>query len=62
MTPPYRFYPEMVESYVYVGENKWYTIGDSDWVPITKDTYGEILFKYSVQADELKPVDEYYLR
>lgn len=44
------------------GYNEWYTIGDSDWVPISKDTYGEILFRYSVQADNLQPIEDYYHR
>ena len=50
------------ESWAYYGENKWYAMEDQAWVPITKDRYGEILFKYTVQADNLKPIEEYYLR
>ena len=44
------------------GINQWFTIGDSDWAPCSKDLYGEILFRYKVQTDNLVPIEEYYLR
>lgn len=50
------------ESGANTGQNAWYTIGDSDWAPTSKDTYGEILFRYEVQTDSLNPIEEYYLR
>jgi len=43
------------------GQNQWFTIGDSDWAPTSKDHYGEILFRYEVQADNLNPIEDYYL-
>lgn len=50
------------DSWADTGENKWYAIGDGDWVTISKDTYGKILFSYTVQADNLKPIEDYFLR
>ena len=44
------------------GTNKWFTIGDSDWAPMSKDLYGEILFRYKIQTDNLVPIEEYYLQ
>ena len=44
------------------GINQWFTIGDGDWAPCSKDLYGEILFRYKVQTDNLVPVEEYYLQ
>ncbi|MBQ7000748.1 MAG: DUF1311 domain-containing protein [Oscillospiraceae bacterium] len=44
------------------GSNQWFTIGDSDWAPMSKDLYGEILFRYKIQTDNLVPIEEYYLQ
>ena len=42
------------------GINQWFTIGDGDWAPASKDLYGEILSRYKVQTDNLVPIEEYY--
>ena len=44
------------------GTNQWFTVGDSDWAPTSKDHYGQILFRYEIQTDNLKPIEDYYLR
>lgn len=44
------------------GINQWFTIGDGDWALCSKDLYGEILFRYKVQTDNLVPIEEYYLQ
>ena len=44
------------------GWNKWYIEGDACWQEISKDLYGQLRFKYSRQADNLNPLEDYYLR
>ena len=44
------------------GWNKWYIEGDDCWQKISKDLYGQLRFKYSRQADNLNPLEDYYLR
>lgn len=44
------------------GLNKWYIEGDTGWQEISKDLYGQLRFRYDRQADNLVPLEEYYLR
>ena len=44
------------------GDQKWFTIGDSDWVPISQEVYEERLNCYHGSAENLKPIEDYYLR
>ena len=44
------------------GLNKWYLEGDAGWQEISKDLYGQLRFQYDRQADDLVPLEDYYLR
>lgn len=44
------------------GRNQWFTIVESDWVPMEKDQYGKILFRYDLQTDNLVPIEQYYMQ
>ena len=43
-------------------DQKWFTIGDDDWVPITEEEYRERINSYHYSAENLKPIEDYYLR
>lgn len=44
------------------GLNKWYLEGNDRWQEISKDLYGQLRFRYDRQADNLVPLEDYYLR
>lgn len=44
------------------GLNKWYLEGDAGWQEISKDLYGQLRFQYDRQADDLVPLEDYYMR
>lgn len=43
-------------------EWKWFATVDSDWVSITEETYREIMGYYWADAEDPKPIEDYYHR